>query len=269
VDSLAASRVHDAIDSTRPHPARMYDYYLGGKNHWQADRDAAEKVLAVAPEARDMAIVNRAFLARAVRYLAREKGIAQFLDIGTGMPTSPNVHETAAGHVTDPRVVYVDNDPVVHAHANALLTGTGSTKIVLADLRDPATIITAASGFLDFSRPIGLLLVAVLHFVVDEEDPYGIVAVLRDALSPGSWLALCHGTDDFHPAEVADTATAAYDGAAAPLVLRPRDEIGRFLDGFAIEEPGLVQVPLWRPEARPRPRGLEKIGMYAALAVKN
>jgi hypothetical protein len=269
VDSLAASRVHDAIDSTRPHPARMYDYYLGGKNHWQADRDAAEKVLAVAPEARDMAIVNRAFLARAVRYLAREKGIAQFLDIGTGMPTSPNVHETAAGHVTDPRVVYVDNDPVVHAHANALLTGTGSTKIVLADLRDPATIITAASGFLDFSRPIGLLLVAVLHFVVDEEDPYGIVAVLRDALSPGSWLALCHGTADFHPAEVADTATAAYDGAAAPLVLRPRDEIGRFLDGFAIEEPGLVQVPLWRPEARPRPRGLEKIGMYAALAVKN
>jgi hypothetical protein len=247
----------------------MYDYYLGGKNHWLADREAAEKVLAAFPEVRDMARANRAFLARAIRYLAEEKGIAQFLDIGTGMPTSPNVHEMATQYAPDPKVVYVDNDRVVHAHANALLAGTNTTKVVLADLRDPAAIITAACGFLDFTSPIALLLVAVLHFIPDADDPYGIVAKLRDSLPPGSWLAICHGTLDFHSPEVADTAAATYDGAAAPLVLRTRDEIGRFLVGFTVEEPGLVQVPLWRPEAKPRPKDLRKIGMYAVLASKS
>ena len=269
MDPLAASPAHGAIDITRPHPARMYDYYLGGKNNWLADREAARKVLAIAPEVRDLCRANRAFLTRVVRRLASEKGITQFLDIGTGMPTSPNVHETAAQHAPGARVVYVDNDPIVHTHANALLAGTASTKIVLADLRDPAAIISAARGFLDFSKPIALLLVAVLHFIPDTDNPHAIVAELRNSLPPGSWLAICHGTADFHAPEVAGTAAAVYDSAAAPLILRTRDEIGQFLDGFTVEEPGLVQVPLWRPEAKPKPRDLQKIGMYAALAARD
>jgi len=269
VDPLTASPVPDVIDVTRPHPARMYDYYLGGKDNWAADREAADKILAVVPEVRDMARANRAFLHRAVRHLARDKGITQFLDIGTGIPTSPNVHETAAQHAPGARVAYADNDPVIHAHANALLTGTGTTKIILADLRDPEKIIAAAGEFLDFTKPIGLLLVAILHFIPDNEDPAGIVAAFRDALPPASFLALSHGTTDFHPAEVTGTAAAAYDGAAAPLVLRPRAAIERFLVGFTPEDPGLVQVPLWRPDTRPRPKDLAKIGMYAAVAARS
>src|SRR5487761_252813 len=248
------------IDITRPHPARMYDYYLGGKNHWAVDSEAAKKILAVAPEVRAIAQANRAFLRRAVRYLARDRGITQFLDVGTGIPTSPNVHETAAAYVTTPKVVYADNDPVIHAHANALLTGTGATRIVLADLRDPHKILAEAKDFLDFTRPVGLLLVAVLHFIPDTDDPVGIVAALRDALAPGSCLALSHGTTDFHPADVVGSAAAAYENAAAPLVLRPRATIEVFLDGLNFQEPGLVQVPLWRPDVKPKPSDLKKIG---------
>jgi S-adenosyl methyltransferase len=269
VDPLAVYPVPDDIDITRPHPARMYNYYLGGKDHWAADREAADQVLAVAPEVRANARANRAFLHRAVRYLARDKGITQFLDIGTGVPTSPNVHETAVQHASTSRVVYADNDPIVHAHANALLTGTGTTRIILADLRDPDKIIAGARDFLDFTSPVGLLLVAILHFIPDEADPAGIVATLCGTLAPGSFLVLSHGTTDFHPAEVTSTAMAAYDGAAAPLVLRPRAAIEPFLDGFTPKDPGLVQVPLWRPDAKPKPADLKKIGIYAAVAAKN
>jgi hypothetical protein len=257
------------VDVTRPHPARMYDYYLDGKDHWLSDVHAAEQVLAVLPEVRAIAQANRAFLHRAVRYLAAEEGITQFLDIGTGIPTAPNVHQTASAHAEGTRVVYVDNDLVVHAHANALLTGTGTTKIILADLRDPAAIIREASSFLDFTRPVALLLVAILHFIPDAEDPAAIVAALRDALPVGSYLAMSHGTTDFHPAEATSTAAAAYDNATAPLVLRPRPAIEALLDGFTPEPPGLVQPPLWRPETYPKPKDLKKIGMYAAVAAKS
>ena len=185
-------------------------------------------------------------ITRVVRHLARDKGITQFLDIGTGVPTSPNVHETAAGT----RVVYADNDQVAHAHA--LLTGTGATRIILADLSDPTSIIGGAREFLDFTGPVGLLMVAILHFIPDEDDPVGIVATFRDTLSPGSYLVLSHGTTDFHPAEVAGTAMSAYDAAVAPLVLRSRAAIKRFLAGFTPEDPGLVQVPLWRPTRSPK-----------------
>jgi S-adenosyl methyltransferase len=257
------------VDTSRPHPARMYDAYLGGKDNYAADRAAVEHVLATVPEIRDIALANRAFMRRVVRRLAKEKGISQFLDIGTGIPTSPNVHEVAAEYAPGARVVYVDNDPIVHAHANALLTGTGATKIVLADLRDPRTIIAEALGFLDFTRPIALLLVAILHFLPNEDDPAGIVATLRDALPAGSWLALSHGTTDFHPAEVTTPAAAAYDTAPAPLVLRPCEQIEAFFDGFILESPGIVQAPLWHPDTRRRPKDLMKIGIYAGAAVKN
>jgi hypothetical protein len=267
VDPLTASPAPALVDTSRPHPARMYDYYLNGKDNYAADRDAAAKVLAAVPEVRAIARANRAFLHRAVRYLAEEKGVRQFLDIGTGIPTSPNVHEIAARSDPGVRVVYADNDPIVHAHANALLTGTGTTQIVLADLRDPEKIIAEATAFLDFTQPVALLLVAILHFIPDEENPSGIVAALREALPAGSWLALSHGTTDFHPVEVTAPAAAAYDTAPAPLVLRPRAAIEAFFDGFTLEEPGLVQAPLWRPGAKPpRARDLAKIGMYAAVA---
>jgi hypothetical protein len=210
-------------------------------------------------------------LSRAVRFLAADKSVTQFLDIGTGIPTSPNVHETAAAHTTASRVVYADNDPVIHAHANALLAGTGTTKIVLADLRDPEKILTGAREFLDFTRPVALLMIAVLHFIPDEDDPAGLVAAYRDALPRGSFLALSHGTTDFHPGEITSTAASAYQGTAAPLVLRPKKAIAAFLDGFTPEPPGLVQAPLWQPEtkARPKPGDLEKIDIYAAVAAKN
>jgi hypothetical protein len=227
-------------------------------------------VLAVAPEVRAIAQANRAFLTRAVRHLASHEGIAQFLDIGTGIPTSPNVHETAAAHAAiTPRVVYADNDPVIHAHANALLTGTGTTRIVRADLRDPQAIIAGARDFLDFTQPIALLLVAILHFIPDEDDPAGIVAAYRDALPAGSFVVLSHGTTDFHPDEVTGTAASAYDSASAPLVLRPKAAIEKFLAGFTPEPPGLVQAPLWRPDTKPKPKDLQKIGIYAAVAAKN
>jgi hypothetical protein len=232
VNPLAAHSVPGANDVTRPHPARMYDYYLGGKDNWQADREAADKILAIAPEVRAIARANRHFLRRAVTYLAKEKGVTQFLDIGTGIPTSPNVHQTAAASAPGTRVVYADNDPVIHAHANALLTGTGTTKIILADLRDPDVILAGAREFLDFTQPVALLLVAILHFIPDAEDPAGLVAAYRDALAPGSYLALSHGTSDFHTADVTGTATAAYDRATAPLVLRPRPAIEALLAGF-------------------------------------
>jgi hypothetical protein len=247
----------------------MYDYYLGGKDNWAVDREAADKILAVAPEVRAIARANRAFLDRAVRHLAGNHGITQFLDIGTGIPTAPNVHETAAAYTPDAKVVYVDNDPLVHAHANALLTGTGTTQVILADLRDPQRIITEASYFLDLTRPVALLLVAVLHFIPDRDDPAGCVAALRDALPPGSMLVLSHGTTDFHPPATTGTAMAAYDCAAAPLILRPRAAIERFLDGFTLEPPGLVQAPLWRPVRNRRPKDLAKIGIYATVAAKN
>jgi hypothetical protein len=269
VNPLGAHPVPDVIDVTKPHPARMYDYYLGGKDHWQADREVADKILAVAPEVRDIATANRGFLHRAVRYLATERGVTQFLDIGTGIPTSPNVHETAAACARETRVVYADNDPVIHAHANALLTGTGTTRIILADLRDPGVILAGAREFLDFTKPVALLLVAILHFIPDAQDPAGIVAALRDALPSGSFLALSHGTSDFHPADVTGTATSAYDAATAPLVLRPRAAVEAFLDGFTVEPPGLVQAPLWHPDTKPKPKDLKKIGIYGAVAAKN
>jgi S-adenosyl methyltransferase len=271
VDPETAPNDAALIDTSRPHPARMYDAYLGGKDNYAADRAAVAQVLAAVPEVRDIARANRAFLQRAVRYLAKEKGITQFLDIGTGIPTAPNVHQAAAEAAPGTRVVYVDNDPIVHAHANALLTGTGTTRVVLADLRHPQAILAhpEVRGFLDFTRPVALLLIAILHFILDAEDPVGIVAALRDGLPAGSWLALSHGTTDFHPAAITGTAAAAYDQATAPLVLRPRAAIEAFFDGFTLEEPGLVQAPLWRPDGGPpRPKELRKIGIYAGVAAR-
>ncbi|HEX6676282.1 MAG TPA: SAM-dependent methyltransferase [Actinomycetes bacterium] len=239
----------DAIDAGRPNPARVYDFLLGGKDSLPADRAAAEQLLALVPEARTGARENRAFLGRAVRHLAAE-GARQFLDIGTGLPTQGNVHEVAHTVAADARVVYVDNDPVVHAHANALLAEP-TTATVLADLREPERIVRhpRTRELLDFTKPVAVLLVAVLHFITDDEDPAAIVGCLRDVLAPGSFLVVSHATGDFRP-EVAGKVTKVYERASAPLVLRSRPEVARLFHGFELVPPGLVQPAAWRPDGR-------------------
>lgn len=253
------------IDTSKPHPARMYDYYLGGKDNYVVDREAAAAVLRAIPEVRDIARENRAFLQRVVRYLVSEAGIRQIIDIGTGIPTAGNVHEVAQQIMPGVRVAYVDNDPIVHVHANALLTGEGNTSIVLADLRNPPAILAdpKLQELISFDEPIALLLVAILHFVPDEQEPGRIIAAFRDALPPGSYLALSHGTADFHDDALVGEATAVYQAATAPLVLRSHAQISGFFEGFDLVEPGVVQVPLWRPDSKPpRARDLAKIGIY-------
>ena len=256
------------IDITIAHPARMYDFYLGGKTHFAADREAAEKVLAVLPEGRDMAIANRAFLGRAVRFLAGQ-GITQFLDIGTGIPSPGSTSEILRGRADHARVVYVDNDPIVIAHARALLADGEIATVVHADLRQPAELLAArgVTKVLDFSQPVAILLVAVLHFVRESEDPQGIVRQLRDALPAGSYLAISHGTADFSPAR-ATAAVSGYDQAAAPFVLRSREQVEGFFDGLRLVEPGLVQLPYWRPDGAVD-ADASKIWLYAGVGRKD
>jgi S-adenosyl methyltransferase len=254
------------IDTTKAHPARMYDFYLGGKDNYPADQEAAGEVIKRAPEIRDIARVNRAFLGRAVRFLAGEAGIRQFLDIGTGIPTEGNVHEVAGSVAEGTRVVYVDNDPIVNVHANALLTGGGTTGIVLADLRNPEAILSdpGVRRLIDFGEPVGLLLIAVMHFVRDDEDPAGIVATLREALPKGSYLALSHITGDFR-GEAASSAMSIYNQATSTANLRSHNQIARFFAGWDMVEPGLVQAPLWRPDG-PLPGNLDKLWIYGGVA---
>ncbi|AZS83912.1 SAM-dependent methyltransferase [Streptomyces griseoviridis] len=255
----------DGIDTSKPHPARIYDYLLGGKDNYDVDRQAADALAAAAPEVRIGVRANRDFMRRAVRYVVGD-GVRQILDVGTGLPTSPNVHETAHEIAPDVRVAYVDNDPIVNAHADALLSRSGATSIVLGDLRDPRAILDDPDvrAVIDFDRPVALLLVAVVHFLTDADDPAGIVATLRDALPDGSYLVLTHATSDFADRTAAQ---AVYSKASASLNLRARAEVERFFDGFELLEPGLAQVPFWRPDGPPPPRSHE-IGFYGGVARK-
>ncbi|MGW4891755.1 SAM-dependent methyltransferase [Kitasatospora sp. NPDC004240] len=238
-----------------PHPARMYDYYLGGKDNFPADREAAEKVLALSPLVRISALANRAFLGRAVHHLATD-GIRRFIDIGTGIPTAGNTHQIAQRVRPDARVVYLDNDPIVLVHSRALLGGTapGGTAVVRADLRDPAAILKTPEvrEAVEAGEPVALLLFAVLHFIDEADDPYGIVRTLVDALPPGSHLALSHATGDFSAPEDAAKGPAIYRNAAAQLTMRGREQVLRFFDGLELLEPGLVTAPLWRPDGAPQ-----------------
>lgn len=256
------------IDTTTPHPARIYDALLGGTDNYPADREAVSQILKAAPEARDSARANRAFLGRAVRFLAGEAGIRQIIDIGTGIPTAGNVHQVAAGVAPGTRVAYVDNDPIVHVHANALLADTGTTSIVLADLRDPGAILAdpRVTALIDFTQPVALLLVAVVHFLTDHEEPARIIAPFREALPAGSYLALSHATGDIRPA-AAHSAAAVYDQATSAVTLRGRAQIAALFDGWDLVNPGLVQVPLWRPDGRPpRPKELARAWVYGGVA---
>nr|WP_243407095.1 SAM-dependent methyltransferase [Frankia canadensis] len=253
----------------QPHSARIYDYLLGGKDHFPADREAAEKALAGFPHARTTARQNRAFMIRAARHVA-EAGVRQFLDIGTGIPTSPNLHEIVQGIAPDAQIVYTDNDPIVLTHARALLTGSPAGRAVYldADLHDVEAILDSAvlRDTIDFSRPVGLFVVAVLHFFPDGDDPYGILRRLVESLPAGSYLALTHGTSDFDPAVDAQ-GEQAYRNRGIPLRLRRRAEIERFFDGLDLLDPGVRPVHRWRPDDSV-PAGLKdaEVGIYGAVA---
>ncbi len=238
------------LDVSAPNVARMYDYYLGGKDNFAADRAAAEQVLALVPGLRRAAVENRRFLRRVVRYLAAEAGVTQFLDIGVGLPTQGAVHEIAHEVNPDARVVYADYDPVVVTHGRALLTVSDRSLMVRGDLRRPAELLAAPEvrAHLDLSQPVAIVLFAVLHFLADADDPAGIVSVLRDGVAPGSYLAVSHIGTDFFPDKAAlARAVEVYEQASERICPRPRAEVLRFFDGFELIEPGLVPKHEWRP----------------------
>jgi S-adenosyl methyltransferase len=237
------------IDVTTPNVARMYDYSLGGKDNFAADREAVEKVLAVAPGLPAGARANRRFLGRAVRYVAG-RGVHQFVDLGAGLPSQGNVHEVAREVRPDARVVYVDHDPVVAVHARAILAGDDRSAAIQADLRRPEGVLghEAVARLIDFSRPVAVLFVASLHFVTDEEDPAGIVRAFADRMADGSYLILSHVTHDGQRPEQVQVAKYVYRGATAPWVFRGRDEVLRLFDGFTLVEPGLVRLSQWRAD---------------------
>ncbi|MFF6989108.1 SAM-dependent methyltransferase [Streptomyces sp. NPDC010273] len=238
------------IDTSRPHSARMYDYYLGGKDHFEVDKQAAEAVSGVFTGVFVAARENRRFMHRATLALAREHGIRQWLDIGTGIPTEPNLHQVAQSVVPEARVVYADNDPLVLKYAERLMRSTqqGRTAYVQADVNDPDTLLNSpeVAEILDFDQPIALSLNALLHFVTDDQDPYGLVERLVSVLPSGSALAISHVTADFDPEPWAKV-TAIYEEAGTPVKVRSRDEVARFFTGLDLLEPGIAVGHRWRP----------------------
>jgi hypothetical protein len=263
------------INTGVPNPARVYDYFLGGKDNFPADREVAEQMLAIAPVAREVIQDNRAFLRRAVEILAAEAGICQFIDLGSGLPTQGNVHEIAQAVAPEARVVYVDNDPMVVAHSRALLAGD-NTVAIEGDLRKPGQVLEhpEVRALIDFDRPVALLLVAILHFVPDDDDPFGIVARYADALPAGSHVAISHGTrdiperPDLSPEEMADMGAKVeqlYQLTTASLVTRTQAEVERFFDGLELLEPGVVEIQRWRPDGR---SSLLPGGFYGGVARK-
>lgn len=237
------------VNLEQPSGARVYDYYLGGSHNFAVDREMAREAIALWPDLPLIMQANRAFLRRAVRYLVRQ-GIEQFLDIGSGIPTVGNVHEVAQAALPRARVVYVDIDPVAVAHSRAILEGNDRADIVQADLADVDAILSdpRAERLLDLSQPIGVLMVAMLHFVPDEAEPGKIVSRYRDVMVPGSYLAISHATYEGRP-DQAGSHTALYRRTPTPMTMRSRSEVEALLNGFSVVPPGVVFLPLWRPES--------------------
>jgi hypothetical protein len=244
-----------------PHPARIYDYWLGGKDNFEIDRAGSDSALEIIPEFLDYAAENRKFLVRSVRYLT-ETGIQQFLDIGTGFPTSPNVHEIAG---TAARVVYTDNDPMVYSHAAGLLGKAPGASAVLEDLRDPDAVLAAAGEHLDFTQPVGLMFVACLHHIRDHDEPAGIIARYLEAMAPGSYLVLSHFTSDLNPERSAASAANA-EAWGMIFVPRTREEILRLFNGRTLVDPGLVLVSHWRPDAGGSGHNADRAWAYGGVA---
>ena len=262
----------DSIDVERPSVARMYDFFLGGSHNFAADRQLAEQALSVFPDAPHIVRANRAFLERAVQYLCAE-GVDQFLDLGSGIPTAGNVHEIVLAANPAARTVYVDSDAVAVAHARALLTDVAQVGVLHADLRDPGTVLErAVTAGVDLARPLAVLLVSVLPFIPDEDDPAAIIAAYREASAPGSYLAVSHGTNDYQP-EAVGKVEGIYTRTTQPGVFRSRAEIERLLGGYELVPPGLIDAIRWRPvlgEDVPDPLGgdVARYSLYAAVGRK-
>lgn len=253
-------------DFSVPNPSRMYDYLLGGKDNFRADREAANRIIAAYPEARALARANRRFLTRAVWFLA-EHGISQYIDLGAGLPTSPNVHQVARRVRPDTRVVYVDNDPVVTCHGRALCATNDGVAVIDGDLRDPRSILAdpELTAVIDFAEPVAILCVAVLHFIRDEENPSEIAAVLRGQMATGSYLVISHAATDGADERVLAEIGEAYQDATAPAVPRTVTRISELFTGLDLAEPGLVDVSQWRPHVRSR---ATKIRILAGIGRK-
>jgi trans-aconitate methyltransferase len=257
------------FDSSVAHVARVYDFWLGGKDNFAADRAAGEQAMKAFPNIVLSARANRAFLARAVRFLAGEAGIRQFLDIGTGIPTGNNTHQVAQSVAPEARVVYVDNDPIVLAHARALLAShpEGATDYMDADLRNPQKILDGAARLLDFGRPVAVMLMAILQHIDDADDPYEIVATLVAALPPGSYLALSHPAKDIDAESMAKMADTLNQTMAEKVTFRTRPAVARFFDGLELAEPGMVQASKWRPASEAE--AASPAALWAGVARKN
>ncbi|MFE1261187.1 SAM-dependent methyltransferase [Streptomyces albogriseolus] len=259
------------IDTSTPHPARVYDWFLGGKDNYPVDEELGRQIMGVDGTARHVARTNRWFMQRVTRWLAGPGGVRQFLDIGTGIPTEPNLHQIAQAAAPESRVVYTDNDPIVLKHAEALLRSTpeGATDYVQADVREPGRILKEARQTLDLTRPVALSLVALTHFLGEEDDPHTLVAGLVDALPSGSYLVLSQLTADFDPEAVA-RGVEMYRAGGVTLAPRSRAEIARFFEGLEPVEPGLVQLTDWHPELAVGESTDERavISLYGAVARK-
>jgi hypothetical protein len=240
------------FDTRVPNPARMWNYWVGGKDNFAADREAADRVLEAMPAMPLIARLVRRFLIDAVYQLADGCGIRQFLDIGTGLPTADNTHDVAQRAAPESRIVYVDHDPVVLNHARALLTSStdGETDYIQADLRDTGSILDGAARTLDFRQPVAVLLIAVLHFIPDADDPYGIVKRLMDGVPPGSYLVIAHAASDIAADEAAEMSRRYNELSSVPITLRSRDQVARFFDGLDLMRPGLVPLSQWQVSGR-------------------
>ena len=257
------------FDTSVAHVARVYNYWLGGKDYFAADRAAGEQAIKAFPNIVLSARANRAFLARAVRFLAGEAGIRQFLDIGTGIPSANNTHEVAQAVAPDSRIVYVDNDPVVLTHARALLTSdpAGATEYLDADLREPRQILAGAARLLDYSRPVAVMLMAILQHLDDADDPLKVVAGLMGAMPPGSYLALSHPAKDIDAEAMAKMADSLNKMMAEKVTFRDRPAVARFFDGLELVEPGMVQASKWRPANEAE--AASPAALWAGVARKN
>jgi SAM-dependent methyltransferase len=259
----------EGIDITRPSAARVYDYILGGAHNFAVDRALGDELIRTSPDVAETMRSNRVFLRRAVRFLAGQ-GVRQFLDIGSGVPTVGNVHEVAQQVAPESTVVYVDVDPVAVAHSEAILNGADRAGVICADLREPERIRAEAQrlGMIDFDRPVAVLLAGVIHFVPDSDDPAGLVSSLRDPLPPGSSLLISHTTFDGQPPEVVEAQQLAAR-TATPLYPRPHAEILSYFDGTTLVDPGLVYIPLWRPDPGEQVTHPERISAYAGVGYKD
>jgi hypothetical protein len=237
------------VGFAKPNVARMYDYYLGGKENYPADREAARRILGIAPDVPLAALENREFLKRAIIFLVKEHGISQFIDIGPGLPTQGNVHQLARQHDPNAAVVYADNDAVVLGHSRSLLRGVPGVTVIGEDLREPERILAHPElvALIDLARPVALFTSLVLHFIPPDDDPHAVVARFRDALPSGSFLVLSHVTSDNREPGTLTTINETYGNANAPLIMRSRAEVARFFDGFDLVDPGVVFLSQWRP----------------------